>query len=118
MHVKQPHNALKQILNVIPKNSFYQGVNNSERLERTIGMLGFFCKFSGILGCRIEKFCGFFGIFSEFHYLGYFEISLKICANFYRFFDISTVLLEIWDSLFLAERTKIFGVIFPSVLYT
>ena len=68
MHVKQPHNALKQILNVIPKNRFYQGVNNSERLERTIGMLGFnsFVKFSGILGFRIEKFCGFFGIFSEF----------------------------------------------------
>ena len=58
------------------------------------------------------------GYLVNFNYLGYFEISLKICANFYRFFDISTVLLEIWDSLFLAKRTKIFGVIFPSVLYT
>ena len=62
MHVKQPHNTLKQILNVIPKNCFYRGVNNFETAyDWDSGILS-----PNFLGFRIEKFCGLFGIFSDF----------------------------------------------------
>ena len=113
MHVKQPHNALnliqQQILNVIPKNRFYPGVNNSEKAyDWDFGIL--LSNFQGFWDLGLKNWVNSLGYLVTFkNYLGiFFLISLKICRDFDSFLDISADLLAIWDSIFLAERTSYF----------